>query len=150
MTIQDLGSFGEFIGALAVLISLFYLAMQIRQNTRALNSSSYAQSAEQAWLVQLAIAQDPALAAVWAKYAAGEALTSEETVRIEAALSNLFMAGENTFRLHELGLLDPDTWENVVLNAYTGFPSVAYKRWHERKGPIAQRLLAYLESRGIQ
>ena len=59
------------------------------------------------------------------------------------------MAGENAFRLYEPGLLDPDTWENVVLNAITRFPSVAYKRWHGLKGPFAQRLLAYLESRGI-
>jgi hypothetical protein len=59
------------------------------------------------------------------------------------------MAGENAFRLYELGLLRPDTWENVALNAFTGFPPVAYKRWHDRKGSLAQRLLAYLESRGI-
>ncbi len=33
MTIQELGSIGEFIAAIAVFISLFYLAYQIRQNT---------------------------------------------------------------------------------------------------------------------
>ena len=34
MTIQDWGAIGEIIGALAVVASLIYLAMQIRQNTR--------------------------------------------------------------------------------------------------------------------
>ena len=62
MSLQELGGLGEFIGAIAVVISLIYLAAQIRQNTRALNSSSYAQTAEQAWLTQLAVIQDGNLA----------------------------------------------------------------------------------------
>ena len=33
MSLQDLGNLGEFIGAFAVVISLVYLAIQIRQNT---------------------------------------------------------------------------------------------------------------------
>jgi len=36
MSLNDLGSLGEFIGALAVVVSLIYLAIQVRQNTRAL------------------------------------------------------------------------------------------------------------------
>jgi len=34
MTIAELGSVGEFIGSIAVLITLIYLAIQVRQNTR--------------------------------------------------------------------------------------------------------------------
>lgn len=34
MTIQDWGAVGEIIGGVAVLISLIYLALQVRQNTR--------------------------------------------------------------------------------------------------------------------
>jgi hypothetical protein len=41
MTIQDLGSIGEFVGGLLVVVSLFYLAMQIRQNTRSLRAAAH-------------------------------------------------------------------------------------------------------------
>jgi hypothetical protein len=41
VTLQDLGSIGEFAGAILVVVSLFYLAAQIRQNTRALQSASF-------------------------------------------------------------------------------------------------------------
>ncbi len=41
MTLQDLGSIGEFAGAALVVVSLFYLATQIRQNTRSLQSASF-------------------------------------------------------------------------------------------------------------
>ncbi len=34
MTLQDLGNLGEFVGAIAVVITLGYLALQIRHNTR--------------------------------------------------------------------------------------------------------------------
>lgn len=37
MTLQDLRGLGEFIGAVAVVLSLIYLAVQVRQNSRALN-----------------------------------------------------------------------------------------------------------------
>jgi hypothetical protein len=36
MTIMQLGAIGEFIGAIAVVVTLAYLAIQIRQNTRAM------------------------------------------------------------------------------------------------------------------
>jgi len=40
-TAQLLGNFGEFFGAIAVVITLVYLAGQLRQNTTALRSASY-------------------------------------------------------------------------------------------------------------
>ena len=70
MTLQDLGSLGEFVGALAVVLSLVYLAWQIRQNTIQLqqNAAWLAASASQnvagsmnEWSYSLA--RDPALTA---------------------------------------------------------------------------------------
>jgi len=34
MTIQDLGAIGDLVGGVAVLVTLVYLAMQIKQNTK--------------------------------------------------------------------------------------------------------------------
>ena len=39
MTIIELGALGEFVGAIAVVVTLAYLAVQIRQNTRAMEES---------------------------------------------------------------------------------------------------------------
>ena len=41
MTIQDLGSIGEFVAAIATLATLVYLALQIRQNTRSVRASTH-------------------------------------------------------------------------------------------------------------
>lgn len=40
MTLQDLGSIGEFLGAVGIIVTLVYLAIQIRQNTRAVRSAA--------------------------------------------------------------------------------------------------------------
>lgn len=39
MTIMELGALGEFVGSIAVVITLIYLAMQIRQNTRSMEET---------------------------------------------------------------------------------------------------------------
>lgn len=39
MTLLELGALGEFLGSIAVLATLVYLSIQIRQNTRAMNES---------------------------------------------------------------------------------------------------------------
>ena len=41
MTLEDLGNIGEFVGAIAVVMSLLYLAIQIRQNTKTVRTSTY-------------------------------------------------------------------------------------------------------------
>ncbi len=41
MTLQELGSLGELLAAVATFATLFYLALQIRQNTRAVRAASH-------------------------------------------------------------------------------------------------------------
>ena len=42
MSLQDIGSIGELVGAIATVATLFYLAVQIRQNTAQLRESARA------------------------------------------------------------------------------------------------------------
>ena len=39
MTIMELGALGEIFGAIAVIVTLIYLAVQIKQNTRSMNEN---------------------------------------------------------------------------------------------------------------
>ena len=48
MTLQDLGSIGEFVGGAVVVLSLVYLPLQIRQNTRSLRAAAYQEAARSA------------------------------------------------------------------------------------------------------
>ena len=53
MSLNDLANIGQVIGALAVVISLIYVAFQIRQNTSAIRSAT-AQSVHDQWLAGVA------------------------------------------------------------------------------------------------
>ena len=48
MTIQDLGSLGELIAAIATVATLVYLASQIRQNTASLRATAYQEATKSA------------------------------------------------------------------------------------------------------
>ncbi|NIU08761.1 hypothetical protein GWN42_09780, partial [candidate division KSB1 bacterium] len=41
MTLTELGAIGEFVGGIAVVLTLVYLAVQIRQSTNSTRSSAY-------------------------------------------------------------------------------------------------------------
>jgi len=62
---EAIAAIGEVVGALGVVASLGYLAIQIRQNTQQIRQSievgqvaSYNQAQEQTWQAPLAMAQD--------------------------------------------------------------------------------------------
>ncbi|MBW2243760.1 MAG: hypothetical protein JRH01_17385 [Deltaproteobacteria bacterium] len=68
MTIQDLGSIGELVAAIATLV---YLAVQVRQNTRALRSSTFQDIAGAMSSTTEAVATHPEIALLMVKATGG-------------------------------------------------------------------------------
>ena len=62
MTFQDLGNIGELIAAIATLLTLGYLAIQLKQNTKALRSQTFQQSSMDMSLTANSISSDGELA----------------------------------------------------------------------------------------
>lgn len=57
MTLQDWGAIGEVVGALAVVVTLIYLAKQIRQNTHAMEEGRRRLALAQTYLTRLSRSQ---------------------------------------------------------------------------------------------
>ena len=82
MTIQDLGSLGELIAAVATVSTLVYLAIQLKQNTRALRSQTFQQSSMDMSLTANAISSDGELARIVVKASDSlDYLSPEERIR---------------------------------------------------------------------
>ena len=82
MNIQDLGSIGELIAALATLLTLGYLAIQLKQNTSALKSQTFQQSSMDMSLTANSVSSDGELAKIIIKAENGIAsLSSDEKLR---------------------------------------------------------------------
>lgn len=116
-TAQLLGNLGEFLGAIAVVVTLVYLAVQIRQNTTALHSSTWQaiQNAEQAFDQSLAC--DGEAARIWV-HGANSGLDSfddpAERFRCLLIGKQLVDQFQTHHYHHERGLIDPELWQTWV------------------------------------
>ena len=98
MTLEDLGNLGEFIGAIGVVVTLVYLALQIRQNTahlsqntRAVQLSALEANSESGNRVRELLIMDPKLSDLHLKGLQGYSqLDRTERLRFGMLLQNLF------------------------------------------------------------
>ena len=104
MNWDAVGAIGEVLGAVTVVATLFYLARQIRQNSRALDrSNEYARanSIHQTNLhfsqVEAQLAQDAGLASIYYRALRGEPLDNIETIRFQAFVSRYFIWLEDLY-----------------------------------------------------
>jgi hypothetical protein len=82
--LEDLGNLGDFLGGIGVVVTLVYLAVQIRQNTEQLRSdadsrkvSSLDEMTRALGLWQADIAANPELADIWKRGLAAESHLDE-------------------------------------------------------------------------
>jgi len=71
---QLLGNYGEFVGAIAILITLVYVAYQIRQSRALLLSNAYQARTDAVTSIYLAMAQDASLINLLGRANSGEVL----------------------------------------------------------------------------
>ena len=77
LDITTLAAWGEFLGGIAVVVSLIYLAGQIRQNSRLLRASSASTTQQAESLLSSLVVQDSELARIFWEGMADRAALSE-------------------------------------------------------------------------
>jgi hypothetical protein len=154
VTLEALGNIGDFVGGIAVVVTLVYLALQIRQNTRqiehavlASQSTSYHESAQQGWEAILEVAKDPEFAQILAKGSQDlSTLSEEERVRMFALFSPILSSLEIQLHLHESGQIHRDLWDMAFLNSAPLLSSPGVLELvRRRRGPLSDRLYALLK-----
>ena len=133
--LEALGNLGEFIGGLAVIATLLYLAMQVRQNTQLLRANALAVSAAANLSFNQLLGSDPAAARVFQVGLENFAsLPDEEKRQFINLLRTTFLANEHVFRQYEQGLIDEQVWLQDRRSALRvlALPHVVVW-WHHRK-----------------
>ncbi len=105
MTIQDWGAIGELVGGVAVIVTLIYLAFQIRQNTRQFSRSveatqlaAFERNVESSSHIRELLLLHPDLIALLLKgYDSYKELDTSEKVRFGMLLRNMFSAGQGVY-----------------------------------------------------
>jgi hypothetical protein len=117
MSLSDLASIGSFVSGFAVLISLIYLALQVRQTERNQQISIRHSRASRTVDLHLALA-DPAAADAWLHGSASpQQITQTELGQFTNLCRALFFHFEDSFYQREEGLLNDAAFETVVAGA---------------------------------
>lgn len=112
-TAQLLGNFGEFVGAIAVVATLGYLALQIRQNTRRMEESTASQEAitYQSLMSQIielnrGLAADRQLGEIVDKARKGEVLDDADRRQYVSLITSILRYGDMAYYQYEKGLIN--------------------------------------------
>jgi hypothetical protein len=111
VSIQDLGSIGELIAAIATVATLVYLAIQVRHNSLALDrSNEFAQASSIHHITMMfnelnwRLASDAELADIHTRALAGEPLAPDEATRFTAFVNTYVATIENLVGQQSLAL----------------------------------------------
>jgi hypothetical protein len=117
MSIGELGALGEFFGSIFVLVTLIYLAIQIRENTRSTTTSIY-QSAMDGYIELNRALSEADIGELYFRTVSDlESLSEAELFRAKN-LHRMWLAHVyKLFRLYERGVLPEDEWKTTVMDA---------------------------------
>ncbi len=130
MTIQDLGSIGKLIAAIATIATLAYLAVQMRQNTSALRSSTFQAITADMARSSEAIATNADLAEIMFKSVADSAgLSPVERTRYGLTMLMIFRRFEAVYIQGLLGSIDMEMTEPFERSALQGIATGSGAQW---------------------
>ena len=131
---QLLGNYGEFVGAVGVVITLGYLAVQIKQN-RTQTQSQIEQSLYEQWQTPAKIMADsPQLADIFCRgQKSRSALTEAEQMQFDMFCSLGINTVEFAFRLYEDADTEPDGPTRISIAEFFLDSPGGREFWYERR-----------------
>jgi hypothetical protein len=130
MSIQDWGAVGEIVGAIGVIASLLYLALQIRQNSRT-SKAEAVQAIQQAMVdLSMALASDPSWSEILenSRHSFLE-LSQEERTRLGYFWIALMRTTETLYHHYLNGNADPSIWEAHAGGVAVNLRSRGFREW---------------------
>ncbi|MBT4162715.1 MAG: hypothetical protein HOC70_03800 [Gammaproteobacteria bacterium] len=113
MNWDALGAIGEIVGAIAVFLTLMYLAVQLKQNTASTQAATYSRTTE-GWQDYLLSQSREDLDLIFRLSADHENLTNSEFFRAYYLCRSIFRRMEHDFYQYQAGTFDSGTWEAYV------------------------------------
>jgi hypothetical protein len=137
MTLSDLASIAEIVGGIAVIVSLVYLAIQVRQNTASVRNSTL-QSNTALWSSLLSsLAQPGAVEAYVAGMTGKEDIKPIHYTQFFLLCRGLFIAFENQYYQYRQGALDRETYrgyERSISQQLLAFPG--FRAWWQQSRAV--------------
>ena len=148
MNWDAVSAIAEALGATAVVLSLVYVAYQIRQNTKAVRAAEYDSRASTFREIVTDIGKSPDSARIFLEGGRDlGSLDEVENVLFVTMMNNAFRAFENFHYKESLGFVDKqlaESWRNA-LHAYLAMPGV-HEYWGYQKSMYTTRFQSYVQN----
>ncbi len=115
MNWEALGAIAELVGAIGVIVSLLYLAVQIRQNTVCSRAATYQAVVSDAQRINALVVEHEDIARL-RRVGLSEpgVLTPDELMRFHRLLGTYFRFQDNLYLQRRNGTLDEDQWSGYL------------------------------------
>ena len=145
--VETLGDLGDFLGGIGVIVTLLYLATQVRQNTKLLRAQAMAATAQAGVSFNNLLGTHPAAARVFqVGLERFNDLSEEEQRQFINLLRAMFTGYQHTFHQFEDGLVDESIWDQDRRAALSALSLPHLREWWEnRKVTYTPRFVAALE-----
>jgi len=145
--LSELASIAEIIGAFAVVISLVYVGIQVRDSTGAVRAASAndANVALQNWYLE--IGTDQQTSEIFYKaLMSEEALLASEEFQFLMIFHGVFLGFQNSYWLAEEGTLDRELLESLTVAVLGVKDTPGFVRyWRQRKSYLSSRFADYVD-----
>lgn len=126
LKLSELASIAEIIGAVAVVISLLYVGIQVNENTSEVRAANRQELVNRSFTATLTAATHPELAGAFEKVAEGEPLTSMELAQFGYFIRSMLYDIQEAYLLYQEDRLDEEYWttRSAIAIAYMrGMPA---------------------------
>lgn len=137
MNWEAIGAVGEVLGALGVIATLGYLAVQIRQNTRSIRDSAFQGISGSVGELTKLLGTNPQSSAVLRRgLLSPDELTEDEWFQFSMLTHSIINDFQNYHWMHERSFIDDSLWEATANNLRVQMKLPGYQAWWKRN-PIA-------------
>lgn len=147
MTLQEWGALGELIGGVAIIVSLIYVGVQVKDSARATRSAAAndASVSMQSWYLKLG--SNRQASELWLNaMKSREPLSMHDEFQFLMSMHAVFLGFQNCYLLSQEGTLDPEirealTFAIVAVNYLPGMD----RYWKQRKGFLHSGFVSYVD-----
>ena len=134
MTFEALGIIGDFVGGIGVVVTLIYLAIQVRENTHSLHANTHQSLLDSMNRILESLTDNADLAEILVKSENGLShLSPIELSRYEHLYDRYFTTFEHAYVLNSRGIIPPELWL-VWKSEYIGIVLTSFLAyWDEEK-----------------
>jgi hypothetical protein len=146
--LQSLANIGEIIGAAAVILSLIYLAVQVRQYTQAQKTENFSRALDRLAAIQSTLSQDNEISLIFSNGVLDPSkLTPHERTRFTWSMYEAFGAFEFMFHASKTDAIPEEVWSrwSSAVAWWLTFPGVQ-AWWKSKPLPFTNSFTSFVES----